>query len=145
MRLAASFRDPSGYLFKRDGVLYRQINQAYTDNYIQLMESGLYEALVKKRFLIPHEEVDVAPDEPEQAYKIIQPELVPFISYPYEWRFTQLRDAALITLATHKLAFEHGMALKDATAYNIQFYNGRPMLIDTLSFEKYREGEPWVA
>jgi ribosomal protein L11 methylase PrmA len=70
---------------------------------------------------------------------------VPIISYPYEWCFSQLKDAALATLAIQLRALEQGMALKDASAYNIQFVGGRPVMIDTLSFEQYREGEPWVA
>jgi len=70
---------------------------------------------------------------------------VPFISYPYEWSFGQLKDAVLVTLAIQKRAMKAGMSLKDASAYNIQFYRGKPILVDTLSFEAYREGEPWVA
>ena len=77
--------------------------------------------------------------------KIIKPEPIPFISYPYEWCFSQLQDAALTTIRILKRALEFGMSLKDASAYNIQFLRGKPILIDTLSFEKYREGAPWVA
>jgi ribosomal protein L11 methylase PrmA len=76
---------------------------------------------------------------------VIEPERIPFISYAYEWSFSQLQDAALATLSIEKKALEHGMSLKDASMYNIQFHRGRPVLIDTLSFEQYREGEPWVA
>ena len=144
-QLAASFRDPSGFLFMRDGILYRQVNQHYQADYDKLMQSGLYDSLVKAGLLVPHQEVDIEPAEPKSCYKIIQPELLPFISYPYEWSFSQLKDAALTTLAIQKKAFELGMALKDATAYNIQFYNGRSTLIDTLSFETYQEGKPWFA
>ena len=79
------------------------------------------------------------------AYKVIRPELVPFISYPFEWCFSQLKDAALLTLDIQRTALEHGMSLKDASAYNVQFVHGRPVLIDTLSFEKYPAGRPWVA
>ncbi|HEY9528253.1 MAG TPA: hypothetical protein VIR02_14260, partial [Anaerolineales bacterium] len=60
-QLAASFRDPSGFLFSRDGVLYRQVNRKYEQEYGRLMESGLYDRLVKARLLIPHVEVDQAP------------------------------------------------------------------------------------
>ena len=70
---------------------------------------------------------------------------VPFISYPYEWSFGALKDAALATLSIQKRALKSGMSLKDASAYNIQFVRGKPILIDTLSFETYQEGEPWVA
>lgn len=144
-RVSASFRDPSGFLFYRDSVLYRQVNSFYRNDYERLIRSGLYNDLVSSGLLIPHEEVNVEPAEPLQAYKVIRPEPVAFVSYPYEWSFSQLKDAALTTLAIQKRSLEFGMSLKDASAYNIQFHRGRPVLIDTLSFETYREGEPWIA
>jgi len=144
-KLASSFRDPNGFLFTRDGVLYRQINQEYKEHYKKLIESGLYERLIADHLLIPHNEVNVLAADPRTAYKVIQPEILDFISYPYEWCFSQLKDAALTTLAIQKLALEYGMWMKDASAYNIQFHAGRPVLIDTLSFEVYSEGHPWVA
>lgn len=144
-QLSASFRDPSGFLFSRGGVLYRQVNQAYEQEYARLMESGLYEKLVKAGLLIPHVEVEQAPADNDAAFKVIQPERVPFISYPYEWSFGELKSAALATLSIQKRALKLGMALKDASAYNIQFVRGKATLIDTLSFEIYKEGEPWVA
>ena len=143
--IAGSFRDPSGFLFKENGKIYRRINKVYADDYEQLMFSGLYNKLVENHLLIPHIETEFKSADNDLLYKIIQPELVQFISYPYEWSFSQLKDAALTTLNIQKIAMEHGMSLKDSTAYNIQFWNGKPVLIDTLSFEKYKEGEPWVA
>jgi hypothetical protein len=144
-QLSASFRDPSGFLFKRDNVLYRQVNHKYEQEYLRLMESGLYEKLVKAKLLIPHIEVNNVEAESGECFKTIQPERVPFISYPYEWSFGQLKDAALATLSIHKRALKMGMSLKDASAYNIQFVRGKATLIDTLSFELYKEGQPWVA
>jgi len=144
-QLSASFRDPSGFLFSRDGVLYRQINRAYAEDYARLMDSGLYEKLVKAGLLIPHFESQQAAADADSAFKVIEPEQVPFISYPYEWSFSQLKDAALATLSIQKRALKLGMTLKDASAYNIQFLRGRATLIDTLSFERYREGKPWDA
>ncbi len=145
-QLAASFRDPSGFLFRaEDGRLFRQINTLYQAPYEQLMTSGLYEALVKKRLLIPHQEVDMEAADPASAFKVIEPERIPFISYPYEWSFSQLKSAALTTLAIQRRAMAFDMSLKDASAFNIQFRGGRPILIDTLSFEPYQEGRPWVA
>jgi len=76
---------------------------------------------------------------------IITPERIPFISYPYEWSFDGYRDAVLTVLQIQEIALNYGMTLKDASAYNIQFVNGSPMLIDTLSFETYREDRPWAA
>ncbi len=140
----ASFRDPAGFVFSRDGVLYRQVNAAGAGDYDRLMASGLYAALVERGWLVAHEEADV-PACTAGAHKVLRPERIGFISYPYEWCFSQLQDAALLTLDAQLLALEHGMSLKDASAYNVQFRGGRPVLIDTLSFEAYAEGRPWVA
>lgn len=144
-RIGASFRDPSGFIFKRDGVLYRQVNQRYSAAYDRLISGGVYAALTQAGLLIPHAECDAKPADPTIAYKVLQPEPVPFISYPYEWSFSQLKDAALLTLTVARTALEKGMILKDASAYNIQFIHGKPLLIDTLSFDIYKEGSPWDA
>ena len=138
--LGASFRDPSGFVFERDGVLYRQVEQVYAPDYDHLMDSGLYADLVSRGLLVPHEEVE--PDA--GAHRLLRPERVPFVSYPYEWCFGQLKDAALATLAIQRTALRFGMTLKDASAYNVQFHRGRPVWIDTLSFERYEQGS-WVA
>ncbi len=143
--IPGSFRDPSGFLFHRDGAIYRQINLCYKDNYDHLMHSGLYETLVDAELLIPHEEVDIEYARSGNAYKIIKPELIPFISYPYEWSFSQLKNAALTTLEVQKKSLTYGMSLKDCSAYNIQFRKGKPIFIDTLSFKKYHEGQLWDA
>lgn len=144
-RLSASFRDPSGIVYRRNGRIFRQINRVYQADYDHLMTSGLYGVLTQKHWLIPHREVDEAPLEPSICYRVIEPERIEFVSYPYEWCFSQLKDAALLTLAIQKEALRFGMTLKDASAYNIQFHQGRPILIDTLSFTRYSEGQPWVA
>lgn len=143
--LGASFRDPSGFLFTRDEHLYRQVNLAYQEDYDLLLSSGLYDKLVAIKLLIPHKEIDIQAADPSLNYKVIEPERVAFISYPYEWCFSEFKDAALATLRIQKFALKYGMSLKDASAYNIQFHRGRATLIDTLSFEKYEEGKPWVA
>ncbi len=144
-KIAASFRDPSGFMFRRDGVLYRQINKRYQNQYDTLVSSGLLDDLWKQGLLVKSVEVDIQPADKENAYRVIQPEELPFISYPFEWSFSQYKDAALATLQIQKKAFEKGFILKDASAYNIQFVNGGALLIDTLSFDTYIQGEPWVA
>jgi hypothetical protein len=131
-------------LFEREGALYRQINRRYREHYDELLSSGLYGALTQQGLLVSHDEVDIPPPDPESAYKVIRPRLIPFISYPYEWCFGQLKDAALAMLKVQKTAMDFGMSLKDASAYNIQFADGRPVLVDTLSFEKL-ELRPWEA
>ena len=139
--LTSSFRDPSGHLFTHNGSLYRSVNHSYQAQYDLLMSSGLYDRLTDQGLLVDHEEVDPGIN----TYKTLKPEVVPYISYPYEWSFNQLKDAALTTLIVHREAVHHGMSLKDASAYNIQFLKGKPIFIDTLSFDVYEEGHPWVA
>lgn len=144
-RVSSSFRDPTGFVFVRDGELFRQVNHEGAADYRKLLDSGLYQDLVRRGWLIPHQEVDVRPEIPAKAHRVIRPEPVPFISYPYEWCFSQWKESALLTLNIEALALDHGMSLKDASAFNVQFRGCRPTLIDTLSFERYREGEPWPA
>lgn len=144
-RVPGSFRDPSGYLLRQNGQLYRQVNNVYKKHYDLLINSGLYQSLVDAKLLIPHEEVDSKHLKSGDAYKLLKPEPIEFISYPYEWCFSQLKDAALTTIKVQKEALKCGMTLKDANAYNIQFHRGEPIFIDTLSFERYIEGRPWVA
>jgi hypothetical protein len=141
--LDSSFRDPSGYVYEQDGVLYRSVAASYKKEYDLLASSGLAARLQDERLLIPYEEVKLPTGS--AAYKLLKPRRVDQISYPYEWCFSQLKDAALATLRIQQIALEYGMTLKDASAYNLQFLQGAPILIDTLSFEAYQEGEPWVA
>lgn len=144
-KLPASFRDPSGNVFSHNGKIFRQVNNSYREHYDQAVRTGLFVALINDKLLISHQEVDVEPLERAFSYRVLEPEPLPFVSYPYEWCFGQLKDAALLTLQIQIRALEKGLTLKDASAYNIQFINSRPIFIDTLSFEKYREGEPWAA
>jgi hypothetical protein len=143
VRLGSSFRDPSGFVYVADGTLLRQVNASYSAHYDRLMGSGLYNTLVEKGWLTPHEEIDRHASA--EAYRTLKPDAVPYVSYPYEWCFSQLKDAALLTLDIQVLSLSFGMVLKDASAFNVQFIGARPVFIDTLSFEAYEEGAPWVA
>lgn len=139
-----SFRDPAGFIYSRNDAIYRQINKTGAKDYDLFMSSGLYKVLIEKKLLVPHREVSISFSlHARTAHKIIQPDNIPFISYPYEWSFSQLKDAALLTLEVQKLALEKGMTLKDASAYNIQFIGRQPIFIDTLSFAAYEPGAPW--
>ncbi|MDR0525655.1 MAG: hypothetical protein LBG90_07280 [Spirochaetaceae bacterium] len=136
----SSFRDPSGSVFVKNGAVYRRVNLGYRPHYNALMDSGLYQKLVEDHLLVPHK---LAEEPGPDGSIVIQPEQIPFISYPYEWCFEQYQDAALAMLHIEAQALEFGMTLKDASGYNIQFLNGKPLLIDTLSFETYLGG-PWA-
>ena len=113
-------------------------------HYDQLLSSGLYEDLVAAGLLIRHEELPRDAADPALAYKVLRPERVEFISYPFEWCFgSSARRGSFASLEIQRLAALHGMTLKDCSGYNIQFHQGRPLLIDTLSFEIDR-GLAWT-
>jgi len=142
--LEGSYKDPSGLVYSSGKKIYRTVNRNYKSNYDLLISSGLYEELVDKNYLVSYTSVNNIKKLLE-IYKVIRPQYIPFISYPYEWCFSQLKDAALLTLEINRRSLLKGMILKDASTYNVQFNKGKPLFIDSLSFEKYKEGEPWIA
>ena len=142
--LGASYRDPSGFVYTRDGALYRQVNRVFRERYQAFLDSGLHAELVEGRLLVPHREVSLELAASPEAVAVLEPERVEFISYPYEWSFGQLRDAALLTLELQERALARGFTLRDASAYNVQFVAGRPLFIDTLSFEPREPDSPWA-
>lgn len=144
-RHPASYKDPSGFIFQASGKYYRQVNKIYAGQYDLLTRSGLSSFLQEKKLLLPHVEVTENILHSDDWYLTLLPEQISFISYPYEWCFEQLKDAALLTLEIVKFSIDKGMILKDATPYNVQFLNGKPVFIDTLSFEKYDPSLPWIA
>ena len=137
---SSSFRDPSGYVFTENGEIKRAINPIYFKQYRALTDSGFYNNLFKNELLIRHEEVE---NTDEQI--VISAEKIPFITYPYEWSFNMYKEAALLTLKIQKYSLEHGFSLKDASAFNVTFYKGKAVFIDTLSFDFYEEDSPWRA
>lgn len=142
-----SFRDETGFIFYKDSQVFRAIRRDKASDYSLLMKSGLYKELVSTQCLISHEPSTNSrfAQGALSDYIVISPKKVPFISYPYEWSFQQLKVAALLTLRIQKIALRSGMTLKDSSAYNVQFLGTRPVFIDTLSFEKYEVGKPWIA
>lgn len=139
-RNTSSFRDPSGYVFIEDNKIKRVINPVYFEQYNKLTSSGFYQELFDKKYLIQHQEISKNNSE-----IIIEASKIPFINYPYEWSFLQYKHAALLTLKIQKLCLKHNFTLKDASAFNITFHEGKPIFIDTLSFDFYQENNPWLA
>ncbi|HEY7482123.1 MAG TPA: hypothetical protein VH680_16540 [Gemmatimonadales bacterium] len=142
--LGASYRDPSGFVYTRDGRLYRQVNRVFQDRFKAFLDSGFYTELEERRMLVAHREAPLSLAASPDAVAVLEPERVEFVSYPYEWSFGQLRDAALLTLELQERALARGFTLRDASSYNVQFVRGHPLFIDTLSFEPREEGAPWT-
>jgi hypothetical protein len=144
--LDSSFRDPSGYIFNLEGKFYRAIHNSYKENLDLLESSGLYKKLLSKEKILSYTHEELSKFNLDNSYySVILPDQLKHISYPYEWCFSQLKDAALLTLEIQETSLKYGMSLKDSSAFNIQFHKGMPVMIDTLSFERYEEGKPWIA
>jgi ribosomal protein L11 methylase PrmA len=142
----SSFRDKDGFVFYANEMVYRAIHQSYKENWEVLSSSSFFHDFIKEGKLPAYTEETVSDyfNNPT-IYKILKVQPIPFISYPNEWSFEQLKKAALLTLTIQKKALENNFTLKDASAFNVQFMGTKPLFIDTLSFEKYVEGTPWNA
>ncbi|NCA31026.1 MAG: hypothetical protein EBS93_09980, partial [Chitinophagia bacterium] len=108
------------------------------------MQSGLYEALIDKGYLIVHSELKYEGND-ATVYKQLLPEQIHFQSYPFCWSYIQWRKAIIAFLEINKIALNYGMILKDATPFNFFFKQGSAILLDTSSFEFFKEGAPWLA
>ena len=144
---AGSFRDRAGFIFYTNSKVYRAVHTSYQTTFEKLIHSQLYSDLVKEDKLIAFGQETPTPEPLNTAdiYKVFQVPHLPFISYPSEWTFAELKRAALLTLQIQKRALDANFTLKDATAYNVQFIGRKAQFIDSLSFEEYIEGEPWLA
>src|SRR5437588_1573111 len=143
-RIAASFRDPSGFVYERDGRLLRQVNRSFAEEWGTFHQSALRRELVAEGLLVDYREAPIELAWNELAEAVIEPERVELVTYPWEWSFSQLKDAALLTLDAQDRAAAGGFTMRDASAYNVQFVRGRPILFDTLSFEPATPDEPWL-
>lgn len=158
--LPSSFRDPCGQVFMDASRICRTVNHSYSQHWEACVQSGLFAAVTASRQLIPFSERPATGGDggaggssdsassgsaAVQAWKVLDVEKVPCITYPYEWCFSQLQDAALLTLDLQDEALARGCILKDASAYNVQFVGAKPIFIDILSFEHWEEGSPWAA
>lgn len=141
----SSYRDPSGFLFTHNGRLYRQVNRSFAADFDRFHSGGLSHQLTANGLLTPYRVVAQNLTGQADWHLTLEPENIPFFSYPYEWCFEMLKDAGLATLALAEEAIAYQMHLKDATAYNLQWHNGRMQWVDTLSFESYNEKQPWIA
>lgn len=138
-----SYKDYSARVFQKDGEYYRAILPEYRAEYDHLMSSGLYMELVDSKLLNPHKEVEL-PSE-HQAYKILYPQQIDFLSLPFEWCYSQWRKVLLAYIEINLVALKYGMMLKDATPYNFCLQGGKAVLFDTSSFTFFKEPNYWIA
>jgi len=142
---AGSFRDPSGRVFVRNGRIYRSIFEHGVKEFVAARDAGVYDNLITDGLLIPHEEVDFGEWAPEGTVFCLTHPRIPMVSYPWEWPFSMLKDAALVHLKAMAKLVPEGFWLRDASAFNIQYDGARLRLIDTLSVGRRIPESPWVA
>ncbi len=135
-----SFRDPASHIVHDGDRVLRLLDPRGVESWRALSSSRFFDDAVSDGRLIQSKEV-----EPPSGFAgAIEHPRLPFISYPYEWTFGMLKDAALLQLGLLSDALAEGLTIKDATPFNIQFDDGRPVFIDIGSFEPYRQGEAWI-
>jgi SAM-dependent methyltransferase len=137
-----SFRDWDSRVFHDDGRILRALSEDGLRDWLALSESRLFAEAVAEGKLVPTARVDEA--SVAGAAAVLEHERIPFVSYPYEWTFAMLREAALLQLELLRRALDEDLILKDSSAYNVQWRGTRPVFIDVGSFERLREGEPWA-
>lgn len=131
-RIESSFRDPSGQVYERDGEIVRTVNSSYSEHWRAVEQSGIFEKGVHDGLVVPFRECDPVAG----ILKSLSVTRVPFITYPHEWCFGQLRDAALLTLRLNKRAIKKGLALKDASA-NMRSFRGKTEWADHYNDTNY--------
>jgi len=145
---AGSYRDPGGFIFTLDDRIFRAIHPRYHDDWNHFRSLPLFEELQRQGRLIPTRPAAPDPRFPprvaEMKALVVEHDRVPFVSYPYEWSFSMLKQAAWLHLDLIEQCLPHDVILKDASAFNVQFIGSRPVFIDVLSFERLRPGEPWA-
>lgn len=146
-----SFRDRDSRVIVSDDAIYRALSPEGAEDWLALAGSPLLEQLTSTGQLIGSREVEpsVLGESgellPTGVERVLEHDRVPFVSYPYEWTFSMLQDAAKLQLDLGIAAIGEGLNLKDATPYNVQYLGARPTFIDVGSFEKITAGEPWIA
>ncbi len=149
---AGSFRDRESRVFYRDDRVLRALSQPALDDWRALAGSSFFDRLrdagkiVSTRELAAGELIagdDVGELAPPWV-AVLEHDRIPYISYPYEWSFSMLQDAALLQLDLLLAALGDDMILKDSSSYNVQWNGPRPVFIDVTSFERRTAGDPWA-
>ncbi len=140
-----SYRDRTGRIFYSQGQVFRALTARALPEWEALRATRFFPRLIGAGKVVRTEQVPPGPDLPAGTWAaVLRHERIPFISYPYEWCFGMLKEAALLQLELLEAALDEDLSLKDATPYNVQWHGSLPVFIDLLSFHRLREGEPWL-
>lgn len=143
-----SFKDPDGFVFDYNDNLYRCIYYKSVDYYSKLFKQNFFTKLIDENKIINFTETENIfydkIDSIKKEDKILNLKKINFFSYPHEWPFEQLKDAAIFHLDFEILLLKENYCLKDASSRNIIFYKNRPIFIDHLSIKEYKDGDYWL-
>jgi hypothetical protein len=141
-----SFRDPDSRVFESGGHVFRALSARGLEDWHALSTSEVFDELTERGAIVEtHEVADESAALADGWAGLLRHAAVPFVSYPYEWTFGMLRDAALLQLDVLERCLTASLMVKDSSPYNVQWQGAAPVFIDIGSFERLREGEPWVA
>lgn len=146
---SGSFRDRDGRIYRHGDRVFRGLSQGALEDFRKLAQCRFYRTFLDEGKLVRSREISgealPLPREVHESWAgFLEHDTVPVISYPYEWTFSMLQDAALLTLDLTEAALLEDLSLKDATPYNVQFVDGRPVFIDIASFESLPPGATWA-
>jgi hypothetical protein len=145
---AGSFRDPDSRVFTDNGSVYRALSARGLEDFEAFAASRLFAASQQDGSVVTTTRADVAAPgvlaQGDPTAAVLEHERIPFVSYPYEWCFGMLKDAALLQLDLLDRALTEKLSLKDATPYNVQWEGTKPTFVDVGSFERLRGNEPWI-
>lgn len=150
-KVPCSYKDPSGNVYLAGENVFRCVSKSAKDDWLFFIKSGLSEKLQKLNYLQKTTKADInkikgffTKDQLDKFAEIVEHKKLPFLSYPYEWSFEMLKDAAILHLDLLNECLKNDFITKDGTSYNIQFQGSKPIFIDILSIVPYKQGSPWV-
>jgi hypothetical protein len=143
-REPGSYRDRNGAVFYRGERVLRGINAKALRDWRHLSQTDFFRRLMQQERIVPTECAAVEPEAAADWAALLSHQRIPFVSYPYEWPFGMLREAALLHLDLMQAALDEGMILKDASPYNVQWNGAEATFIDIPSFEILEPGTPWI-
>jgi hypothetical protein len=143
-----SFRDRRARVFRDNGSIYRCLDKTAWWNWTLLKDTSFFRELIDDGAIpVTHEASSTYLKQvPEfgRWYGVLQHQPVPAVTYPYEWSFSRLKDAALFHLDLMGRVLADDWIIKDSSPFNIQWKGCRPIFIDIPSFEPLAPGEPWI-
>ncbi|MEZ5245479.1 MAG: hypothetical protein R2707_10310 [Acidimicrobiales bacterium] len=140
---AGSFRDPSSRVWRDGDHVRRGLDTTAAADYETVAASRFFRDALADGSIVGTREVEGPSPDGREWSTVLEHDRIPVVTYPHEWSFSMLQDAALLTLRLVRAAIDDDITTKDATSYNVQFVGARPVFIDVPSFEPYRTGEAW--